>query len=562
MAKKLISFLGTQPYKEAVYTWGEEVLPPTRFVQEALFRLLSRDWGGEDQVVILLTEEARERNFPALKEALGAAFRERGLPAYIKDLSISGDESEKSLWELYRRLLEILEPQDTLFFDVTHGFRFFSLFAYGVVEYGRVLKGVEVGGLYYGMYRQGQAVHPIMDLTPLVQLLDWTHGTRTYLQTGDARALQEVAQSVAKAVFGGKKRGDHSALVAQKNLVRSLEDFHENIATCRTLRLPGNVAAIQERLEKSKAVSFDVFPLLDPLLEKIEDKFRLVQDDMEKDLPLSRIGLAAARWCQEHGYIQQGYTFLVEAVISKGVEILGLDPQNKDHRQKAGRAITAYVGVRGRGQLPRKEGDHPLAPLAEIIQKNFSPIVHTRNAINHGGIAQDPKEKTSSETLARRLEEHLKMAQELMEQMDKVAGPSEEAPYEPRLLILLSHKLLPEQEADARRTLGVGGCTYLPEDLQTIWSQIDPSVEDLEEDLAPIGRWLEEEGQPGDYVLIQGEYGATVWAIEKARFLAMLPVYSTTRREVEVEETGDGQVVRKSVFRHVRFRPYPQPREA
>ncbi|MBT9258667.1 MAG: TIGR02221 family CRISPR-associated protein [Clostridiales bacterium] len=554
MPKKLISFLGTQDYKKVTYIWGEETLPPTRFIQEALFRVLARDWGPGDQVVILLTEEAREKNFPALKEALEAAFREAGIQGNLKDVSISADESEEGLWDLYGTLLPLLKEGDHLFFDVTHGFRFLSLFAYGVVEYGRVLKRAQVGGIYYGLLRRGEETHPhpIVDLTPLVRLLDWAHGTRTYLQTGDARPLEESVRSVAREVFTGRKAADRRAVEAQKNLVRDLKNFHENMATCRTLLLPENVASIQMRLKESQDLSLDIFPLLDPLLEEIREEFARVAEDIAAERPLSQIGWGAARWCKDHGLIQQAYTFLVEAIYSKGAEFLGLDPRKKEDRERASQAINAFTGRRGKVSPNRQ--DHPMAPLGELINQTFSRIVDTRNAINHGNITQ---QTTSSDNLMRQLEEDLENARRLMAAMEAALPAGKPPSYAPRLLILLSHRLLPQQEADARESLGVTAFTYLPDPLQSLWSQIDPSLEELEEFLQPIGRWLEEEGQPGDYVLIQGEYGATVWAIGKARALGLIPVYATTRREVVTEEGDDGQVVKKAVFRHVRFRLYP-----
>lgn len=551
MPKKLISFLGTRDYEEATYIWGEETLPPTRFIQVALFRALARDWGPCDQVVILLTEEAREKNFPDLKEALEAAFQEAGIQGNLKDVSISVDESEEGLWDLYRTFLPLLEEGDQLFFDVTHGFRFFPLFAYGVVEYARVLKQVQVGGIYYGLLRGGQKTHPIVDLTPLVRLLDWTHGTRTYLQTGDARPLEESVRSVAREVFTGRKAADRRAVEAQKNLVRDLKNFHENMATCRTLLLPENVASIRMRLKESQDLSVDIFPLLDPLLEEIQEKFARVAEDIAGERPLSQIGWGAARWCKDHGLIQQAYTFLVEAIYSKGAESLGLDPMKEEDRERARQAINAFTGRRGKVSPNPK--DNPMAPLGELIHQTFSRIGRTRNAINHAHITQEP---VSSDNLLRQLEEDLENARRLMAAME--ALPAGKPPsYGPRLLILLTHRLLPQQEADARESLGVTAFTYLPDPLQSLWSQVDPSLEELEEFLQPIGRWLEEEGQPGDYVLIQGEYGATVWAIGKARTLGLKPVYATTRREVVTEEGDDGQVVKKAVFRHVRFRRYP-----
>lgn len=124
------------------------------------------------------------------------------------------------------------------------------------------------------------------------------------------------------------------------------------------------------------------------------------------------------------------------------------------------------------------------------------------------------------------------------------------------LHLLFSHRLTPTQEADAHASLGVAQIRYLPEHLQTHWSQLDPEPETLDDQAAPFEAYLREQTAPGDYVLIQGDFGMAHRMVLYAQELGRIPVYATTRREsVEVPQE-DGSIKKTLTFKHVRFRRY------
>jgi len=123
-----------------------------------------------------------------------------------------------------------------------------------------------------------------------------------------------------------------------------------------------------------------------------------------------------------------------------------------------------------------------------------------------------------------------------------------------RMFLLFSHKLTDEQIEDAKKSFGVDEFIYLPQNLQEIWSNIPPEVEDIKPLLEDIKQFLKENAKTGDIVLIQGDFGAVVEMVEFIRFW-LLPVYATTKR-ISKEIEKDGKIVKVSEFRHVRFRKY------
>ncbi len=78
----------------------------------------------------------------------------------------------------------------------------------------------------------------------------------------------------------------------------------------------------------------------------------------------------------------------------------------------------------------------------------------------------------------------------------------------PRLILLFNHSLTPFQETDARGFLGIDRIVVPHDELQRRWSQVPPEIDELTTWLTPLFAWLAQVARLGDYVLIQGEFGA------------------------------------------------------
>jgi hypothetical protein len=126
----------------------------------------------------------------------------------------------------------------------------------------------------------------------------------------------------------------------------------------------------------------------------------------------------------------------------------------------------------------------------------------------------------------------------------------------PKLFLLFSHTLTEEQLADARRSLQITECLALPPDLQARWSNVPPDLPQIAPHLQPIIHWLQQEAHPGDYVLIQGDFGAIYLLVQAAWDQGLTPIYATTRRQVIETPLPDGRIQVQRVFQHVRYRVY------
>ena len=126
----------------------------------------------------------------------------------------------------------------------------------------------------------------------------------------------------------------------------------------------------------------------------------------------------------------------------------------------------------------------------------------------------------------------------------------------PKLFLIFNHRLTGEQERDARVSLGVERTVELPRELKDLWSGFPPEVREIGPLLEPVRKWLASEGKEGDFVLIQGDFGATYLMVNFAFELKMIPVYSTTRRDAKEERQADGSTKLVHHFRHTIFRRF------
>ena len=124
------------------------------------------------------------------------------------------------------------------------------------------------------------------------------------------------------------------------------------------------------------------------------------------------------------------------------------------------------------------------------------------------------------------------------------------------MFLLFNHRLTADQEEDARVSLGIENIIAMPDELQQIWSKIPPDLPEIYHLLEPVCDWLAAEASPIDFVLIQGDYGACWLMVKYAFEKKLVPVYSTTLRQVSEIEQKDGSIRMDRKIKHVMFRKY------
>lgn len=126
----------------------------------------------------------------------------------------------------------------------------------------------------------------------------------------------------------------------------------------------------------------------------------------------------------------------------------------------------------------------------------------------------------------------------------------------PKLHLLFNHTLTPKQEADALVSLGITQFVSLPDALKQIWGNVPSDLESLAQYLQPIKAFVSDQKKPRDYILIQGDFGATYHMVNWAMQNDLIPIYATTNRQSVEEMQADGTIKKTAIFAHERFRRY------
>ena len=124
------------------------------------------------------------------------------------------------------------------------------------------------------------------------------------------------------------------------------------------------------------------------------------------------------------------------------------------------------------------------------------------------------------------------------------------------LFLIFNHTFTEVQRADALSSLGVERIVDMPPDYKKIWSDIPPDLRSIEGYLEPVKAWLKASARGNDYALIQGDFGACHLMVNYACRIGVIPVYSTTQREMIEEFQEDGSIKLTHHFRHHIFRKY------
>ncbi len=304
--KVFISVLGATNYKECQYvdTQSNFKSSKTRFIQVAMFEKFVMNWSSNDIAFIFLTagnkgsEKKSWLDDGHVKNDTGEVIPSIGLqklleklkpPCEIKPVKIKNGDTEAEIWENFRIIFNCLQQGDEVYFDVTHGFRPLPMLVLVLNNYSKFLKNIKVASITYGNFdaRNERNEAPIMNLTPLSELQDWTAAANMFISTGKTNSI--------------------STLLETEN-IGSLDTFVDEINECRGRDIYSGQSALNLKRDLKK-INIKNHSFRE-LLEKIERKV--------ESFALNDIlnGFRAVEFCIQHQLVQQGVTLLQEYIIS------------------------------------------------------------------------------------------------------------------------------------------------------------------------------------------------------------------------------------------------------
>lgn len=436
MSKVYISFLGTSDYTECMYGQDAEEERAVRFVQESTLRQLCRDWTSDDRGFIFTTQEAktknwyddghwdRENNCPQKCEGLETRISGLNLAFPVGQIDIPEGFKEAEIWDIFDIVYGVLNQGDEVIFDITHAFRSIPLLAIVILNYAKVMKGINLLGIYYGAFEAlGQArevkelpvdkrIAPLLDLTPLVTLADWTAAIDRFIGAGDASGVSALARKAAAPVMA-KSRGKDAAAGSVKGIADALGFFSKQLSTCRGPRIVDAAKFVISELSKNETIDF-VKPLV-PLLKHVAQKIAPFTGNPVKD------GIQAAQWCLDHGMIQQGFTILQETLVSFIITACGKDELDVTQRTIASNLAGVLKRIpesEWKGVLKEDDFQRDVSAYREILATYpdiidmWRDLTEYRNDMNHAGFR---KQSLADSKFQPKLNELIRKAESLFQ---------------------------------------------------------------------------------------------------------------------------------------------------
>ncbi len=425
-----MSILGVAFYQKCRYGKEDFIGTETPFVQKNLLEYLQQKegWSREDQVLVFLTDKARECNWdkdlvsrynPKIQKDVPHIRLEKlllDMGMSYRAVSIPEGKDSGEMWNLFEVIYEQLQEGDELYLDITNSFRYLPMLLVVLVNYAKLLKDVKVRAIFYGNYEARDTetnIAPIMDLLPLSVLQDWTLATSDYLRYGQVSKLHELTEtSMAPIMRNSETRTKDAESLRQ--FVNKLKEMVEERITCRGRQIVDskNLRTVEMNANKIQEVMIVQFK---PLFEKIKESLK---DFDARENVLNCI--KAAKWCFDNKLYQQATTLLEEGLITVLCQYYQLDYTDKDYRY----IITGCIAAKARGDVYQE--DKKTSDKKEVIDRIWADealwnnrecinllqqLMSVRNDYNHAGFQKNPG---SSKQIIEKIEKLMGMAENVL----------------------------------------------------------------------------------------------------------------------------------------------------
>jgi len=314
MARVYLSFLGlgfknqdtgTYKYNSTFYELNGKMSRKTEFVQVAEIDILGAN--NFDKFIIVTTKKSYEYHF---KNNITHQFRELGADNIVS-LTIDERMSAEGQWEWFERILELIDYEDELTIDLTHGYRAIPIIFSTAIYFLQKAKSIILKAVYYGAYEQNRDLVPIIDMKNFYIINEWADAVSRLVEDADARKMAEIAQRTNDFQIG--ELNDDELIKTFDDLTNTLRNIDINNIPAKTKIA---IDLIRQK-EKNVALTSKV------LLGLVRDKFTAIaaKDQIIEryDRQYFHMQLRIISMLLDHKLFMQAYTVMREFIGSIGM---------------------------------------------------------------------------------------------------------------------------------------------------------------------------------------------------------------------------------------------------
>lgn len=383
----LISFLGTTNYLECYYKFNEQEKFLAKYTQIAI---ASRYHNQLDKIVIFLTKDAKSKNWEiegGLKEQL-----ERLIDAEkIKSYDIPDGVSEDELKEILKIIDNAIDNEAIIIIDATHSFRSLPLNLSAIINYLKITKNIKVEAIYYGAFEKlgnprdneklqpAERLVPMLDLTFLSSLQDWTLAINNFLKFGNVTLLSKLSKDSIYPILKESKGQNEFANIL-RDVIEQLEKLVSYIYTCRIKDLlKFDYQNLKINVNKLTTDELLIFQLKKPFV-RLKEQLDSLSDD-----PFLNV-ILLVKWCIDYKWIQQGYTLLQEGFITYVLQKNNIDYLNTNIRSAISEKLIHNNIIT---EITEEEINKITSIDIDQFSNVYKSFANLRNDINHGGTREN-----------------------------------------------------------------------------------------------------------------------------------------------------------------------------
>jgi hypothetical protein len=365
---QLVTVLGTGRYEETCYTWQDQECQ-TKFVAKALCQFFKAD-----AVKVLVTKEARDAHWENLKNSLGDQISVTPVP-------IPSGRSEAEIWEIFDAVVDSVEANSKIIFDITHSWRSIPMFVLLASAFLRKAKNVDIQGVYYGAWDRDHPKAPILDLTPTIKLLDWLTATDKFISTGSSVELAGILSGIQRQLHQQQAEVRPTKLI---NLSNNIKAISESIDLIRAKDLIEQSAKLQrmssQDIKSELGIFAKPFELLFEQIQADYGQFALNESEIQDDTLILQKQFLLIRWYVVKGLSAQAILLSREWIISSLLVSEDINYSNKGERDPIEKQLSAMIGEKRILEQPvaRRTNANDLSAV-------WSTITNYRNDIAHAG---------------------------------------------------------------------------------------------------------------------------------------------------------------------------------